>query len=305
MTVRSYVLTRYFFKLVHAVCFSSVLLAATSGVAQADAKSASTPQSKGQTIGEIIKSAFTTAFPIAQDILKLFHPDSSSAPGTNKKKNDAPSAVPSEAAVTKAVEDAHKKWLQDAQIKLAPIGDVASEVRVVQIFSSDAALATQHIAEMRAVLVAEQGNPKFSTKQLEKYEKQLADSFTESTTVTAKDFEVIRDSTLQGRLRQLQRGKKDILTDIHYALTENKAAALKDALEALNILIGGIDSIAAAELQQLQSETVSVAKWASGAEGPGNLYKLPTPSKALIDSADAAVATSTAVHLKLKEQFKK
>jgi|ERR1017187_6654415 hypothetical protein len=271
-------------------------------------------QTKGKNIGEIISSAFDTAFPIVGKIMDVFKskPTTSAAGTAEKNKTNPPASAPPaaekiatesevQAAVNKAQSDAKSTF--KAQIQ--PITEVAQELGVVQILATDGSIAKQNIVNIQRMLA--QTSPDYSKigTEWKKFSQQMA----EVLTMDEAKIKLVQEAGIRGKILDLQKTRSQLMIDISDNIDRAKGSAkdfskreFERQISAMGELLNGFDSLAAAELEVLQGDIDNIAKWANTPAGKSN-FKTPAANPALLSIAAEAVRKGQAAyHVNFKEQ---
>jgi hypothetical protein len=259
------------------------------------AAAAATPKpSTGTTIGTMVKDAITAALPGVGSIINLIWPTN---PNANKKAPDAQAALSTDPA-KKALQTTAQ---QQAKPLIQPITQVADELAVVQEFASASSQATQNLVTMQTLLTVSPQPTNLLSRLKEEWglaSDLLAPLFAQGVEAEIKK---VREPTVQGMLLQIHAANTNVSGRIAARmkaatkLTDIDLPALKELISALIGLLSGTNSVAAAELNNLQQEISALAVWAnSPSQGGENLDKV-VPDAKLISFADAQVKAAQAV----------
>jgi hypothetical protein len=260
------------------------------GQATAPAASGSSTTSKpsaGTTIGTMVKDAITAALPGVSSIIKLIW---GTNPSSNKRAADANNALTNTAGQTALQKSAQ----QQAKPFIQPVTQVADELAVVEKFASASSQAATNLVTMQTLLTTSP-QPNNLLKSLQEEwglaSDLLAPLFAQG---VEADIKKVRDPSVQGTLLQIHAANTNVAGRIANRmkatkLTDIDLPALKDLVSALLGLLSGTNSVAAAELNNLQQELSALAVWAnSPSQGGENLDKV-TPDANLMKFAAAKV----------------
>src|ERR1700722_1015067 len=261
---------------------------ATAAVSTADQKA----QATGKTIGTIVSSAFDTAFPIIGRIMDLFKkPANPAAATTDKKKPAAPSSV-TESQVQDAITKAQADMKQSFKDEMKPTAAIAKELNVIQIFASGGAKASQNLASIKRNLAVQK--PSYSKIQTEW--KKFNAEMTDVMKLQKADIQIVREISIQGKLLEIQDSQRNLMIDITDNITRAATSQidfskpeLEGQVSAMAALLGGLDSLAAAEIGLLQSDINSLAVWASAAPAAKGNFNAKLADPALLRIATVAI----------------
>jgi hypothetical protein len=273
----------------------------------------------GKNIGTIISTAFDTAFPIVGKIMDLFKKSSSQTTETttttsDKKKKGAPastSAPPAtektatESEVQTAVTKAQGEAKSAFKAELQPIIVVAQELGVIETLATDGSLARQNIVNIQRMLA--QASPDYSKigTEWKKFGLQMGDVLT----MDESKIKLVQDASIKGKIFDLQKTRSQLMVDISDNIDRAKASQkdfskreFEGQISAMGELLNGFGSLAAAELETLQSDINNVATWANTPAGKST-FKTPPPNAKLLNIAAKAVQIGQAAyHVDVKQQ---
>jgi hypothetical protein len=257
------------------------------------APAATAKPSAGTTIGTMVKDAITAALPGVGSLINLIWPTN---PNANKKASDAQAALSTDPA-KKALQTSAQ---QQAKPFIQPVTQVADELAIVAKFASASSQATQNLVTMQNLLtVSPQPNNLLADLKEEwgLASDLLAPLFAQA---IETDIKKVREPSVQAMLLQIHAANTNVGGRIAARmkaatkLTDLDLPALKELISALIGLMSGTNSVAAAELNNLQQELSALAVWAnSPSQGGENLDKV-VPDAKLISFADGKVKAAQA-----------
>lgn len=244
------------------VAFSIPLVNATPQAAS------STPApgiATGQKIGNIIKTAISTVAPGISQIADIFWKGRTN-PGTdNTKKTEAQQQADLNAGakkpeVQKQVQD---QFVVAAQQKIQPVGEVAAELGVLNLFLEPSVNASQYVIVIRTQLKQSPIPwPSIKTNfDLVKGQLQKVKG------VQDNDLNKIRDLYLRDRLKHIKDANDAPTTLVDSDITAQDKDSLAIDIVGLSTTLGDMTAMAGYELADLQGDITELANWAKGTGG--------------------------------------
>lgn len=278
------------------LCILTQLSAQTAPPAK---EPASPSPSKGTTIGTMVKDAITAALPGVSSIINLIW---GTKPTENKKANDAQAAL----STTTSQKALQASAQQQAKPLIQPATQIANELAVVEKFASASGQATQNLVRMQTLLTISP-QPKNLLADLKEEWGLAADLLAPLfASGMEADIQKVREPAVQAMLLQIHSANTSVSGRIANRMKATKIEevdlpALKDLVTALLGLLGGANTMAAAELNNLEQELSALAVWAnSPAQGGGDLDKV-VPDAKLLGFAGVEVKAAQEVAARIKE----
>ncbi len=211
--------------------------------------------STGQKIGTILKAAIDTALPGVTSLVSAIWGNR----GTNDKMKKE--------ELEKAVKEARLKFYAQAQEKVAPIGELANEIRVVNRAFESAVKANEGVIRMESILDSD-FNPQTQWPKVEE-EWQVTKAQLDSLKgLKDSDIERIRELTLQQKLKELRDVHTNVVIRVQSRIQAKDVNGLQTQLGILSQTLTGISGIVGLELAGLAREAEEAEAWAKGAAGP-------------------------------------
>jgi hypothetical protein len=259
----------------------------------ANSQATASKPSAGTTIGTMVKDAITAALPGVSSIINLIW---GSAPNSNKKAADAQTKL--------STPDSQKSMADSAKAQakpfIQPATQIADELAVVEKFASASSQATQNLVTMQTLLSVTP-QPSNLLERLKEEWGLAADLLAPLFAQTVEtDIKKVRNSSVQGMLLQIHEANTNVSGRIANRMKATKISdvdlpALKDLVAALIGLLSGTNTVAAAELNNLQQELSSLAVWANSPSQGGENLNVVVPDTKLVDFTSKQIATARAV----------
>jgi hypothetical protein len=215
----------------------------------------------GQVIGNIVKTALTTAFPGAATILNSILAATPNNGGSKVSKADLTTGANN--ANTQIKNDS----LTKAQTALQPIGQVGSELATINLFLTPAVEANDDLIRIQTEISTNPADWASANVDWSVAKAQLS----AISNVSAADINKVQDLFLRNKLTEIQGTNKDLVIRVSAAIAAKDTAKTQQLLSQLSQIVGGMPAVAGYELANLQSDLTGLAAWAKGAGGS------PTP----------------------------
>jgi hypothetical protein len=203
---------------------------------------------EGEKIGNIVKSAVTTAFPVVEKFVDLVWPK-----GKDKIKKDE---------LETNVKEVRQKLLADAQGKIQPIEKIVNELATINKFLSPSVKANDNLIKM---LTRQVSNESYWEDQATDW-KIVKAQLQKLSSVKEDEITKIRSKWLNNKLNDIIESNSDIVIRIDDGISKKKND-LPKLLEQLNITVGGITSVVGFIIADLQSDLLDLGQWSKGAAG--------------------------------------
>jgi hypothetical protein len=253
---------------------------ATSPKAQSAAATTPAPTpapgvAEGQKIGNIVKSAITTAAPGLSSLLDLIW-GALKKPDTDKAtKADLKTA--STQVQTKATTDA----VAAAQEKVQDVTKISDEIGVITKFLNPAVTVSPYLTIIRTK--ASESTPDWQGIQnaweIAKGQIDLLKAIPDS------DLAKVRDPYLRDRLRAMRDANGTTAISVGQEVAQKNINDLKTDLPILLNIYAAMTGIAGFELAELQAEIIDLANWAKGHMGASDAAPDQRAYMKLIDNS--------------------
>jgi hypothetical protein len=231
----------------------------------------------GSTIGTIIKSAISTAFPAVGTILNSIL---ATSPATNKPDSTKVTVgqVKSAANTPTAQQCVQQQITAAIQPKLAPVSEVAGELAVVDQFLLPSVEASKSLTLMQAELAAQA----VSWPDVKLNWSLVKIQLNKVKSVPDIQINSVSDLWLRDKLTKIKSANDAPATVIDAEISANDPAKTAVAVQSLAQVLDGMTAAAGYELANMQTDLTNLANWAKGA---GGTVSPTNPFKAMADNA--------------------
>lgn len=216
------------------------------------------------TIGSLIRAAVTTALPGATPLVEALWPkntDGSAATGVNKDKMTQ--SVQNSGGVAK-VQDA---VTANAQEKLKPLVDLASELAVLTRFLQPSVNAMEHLSSIQARVAGGANATAADWAEVATRWAQAKAELAAVDGITSANLGIVRDLWLRNTLSRIQAAKIRQVIPLDNQIAAKDAARVSQSVQALMVTLQDVSPAVGYELADLQSDISSLSAWARGAAG--------------------------------------
>jgi len=228
----------------------------------------------GQKIGNVIKTAITTAVPALSTLLDLIWSHSSKANSDSAKKTE----LQDSAKKPDTQVEANQKIIGPIQEKLQPIGQVADELAVIEQFLDPCVTATGYLIGMQTKAKEQTTDWQEIGNKWELAKAQLG----RLKSVSASDLRKVRDKYLAFRLGQIQKANDTTVMAITQEVTQKNLPDLKTDLAILLATLADMTAISGYEFSELEADISDLAIWAKGDGAKGVVLPSNLDSQGLV-----------------------
>jgi hypothetical protein len=221
---------------------------------------------EGSRIGNVVKTAITTAFPEVSSIIKLIFGDRANDNASVKK-----------ADLSKQLEEVRLKSLAEAQTRLTPMNDVAEELFQVNTFLVPAVRAQVALAGLRAHLGAAAPDWGKVTSEW----KIASDYVDKIGNVSDGDMKKIKTVSVQVVLSNIRAEAKETNVRVAGAIGNKSRDEVLRELSLLEMRLRDVATISTVEFGQVRQGLADLAAWAKAPAGAGQ--KVPFEATLLND----------------------
>jgi hypothetical protein len=237
--------------------FSLSALSQTQSTPQT-ATNPSTATVTGQNIGTIVKVAIDTALPGLQALMNLIWPGGN--PNDRKTK----------AEVSTQIGQTQQTLLKQVQAKLQALSQEAAEIKVIQTFMKSSIRAHENVTTMQVLLAVGAHDAALLKKLSNEWDIAKA-KLSPLAQVTDAQLSAVRESSVRAHLADVRDAKDDVMRRLDMALMQSDFTLIDRQLAVMSQLLSGIDSIAYAQLSDIEQEVSYLVSFANAGQGLGPL----------------------------------
>ena len=214
--------------------------------------------STGEKIGNVVKTAITTAFPAVKDIVDLIW---TKKPTTDNKV----SKDQLQTATESAKKDVQTAITAAIQPKLTPLARVSGELATVDKFLQPTVVAAINLAQMQTRLAGPMPDWSEQEKDWKVAKAQLA----QLRGITDPELDQVRDKWLKNTLAAIRGVNDQAVVRVEAEVSATKKNPQRQAVEiqALAVSLRDITAAIGYELSDLRTEMTDLADWAKGGQG--------------------------------------